>query len=403
MRPIQFQRLAPSTGLTIGAAAANGLNTALQNIAKMRMQRSQMAYHQAMSQGMNAFRNAQAEALRDKYQSANLSKVQLTAALLDHSKNGGLAGISAKNLESLQKDAMKDYLQNANPDDMQKLLTNIHTSSAQHQLAPEVSGQVGNLNVNEQGMLKSMLGGQTKENVAGTQAGARLGAAQTYADSREYVADQGKAGRIGAAQISANGRTNPGTRADLQSMRDVAKQMEQTSASLAALDKPTPMGAIPLDDATKANLKQKYTQDLSNYHQQYQEIHDRITGNGQKAQPSGQAAPQGQQGASQPFQNGSGPLAMPGSTPQAAQPRVLSSNQWQSAQPGDYVASPKGGYHKALGGGNFDPTPIQQVPGAPSSQAPSVGPPAPQPGTLSPPQGQAPMALPPSPAASGGQ
>lgn len=373
MRPYRFPQMAPNTGLVVGSAVANGLNNALRNYAQMRMQKAQMQARQQQAQGMMEWRKAQAESLRQKSMSADMAKLDM---LTSASKAGQYNPAAVKKFETQYMGSVLDKM---TPEEAQSAKQRFDKMAEQGQLAPEFSPYTS-LNPNETKLYGQMAGNQTKENVAGTQAGARVNAAQIYGDTRENVANIGAGARVDAAKIAAGSKPSLANRADMQSMKDVNSQILKTQASLSALDKPPPFGMPPMDDAAKATLRNKYTQDIVDLHGQYQTIHGRLSGGAGAAQPPA-ASPQPGAGAAQ------------------SSARTLPWEQRTQANVGDTVMSPRGPHVVA----GKDPSgallyaPVPQAAPAPGAAPPAS---APAPAGFPPP---APSGIQIVPSAPGGQ
>lgn len=337
MRPLQFPRLAPNTGLTLGNAAASGLNNAMNNFYKMKMQQNQMQLNKAhmaamqqQAQGMAAWRQAQAESLRQKSMGAEIEKVQLYQSMKKAKDPNGDPIFDPGTLKKFESKHLDEAVSMMNPQERQAAIQRFNSDAEQGKMSPEFQ-QYTNLNPSEAQLY-------SKGYSADTSAAARKSVATTQAGAR-----------VQSAQISADAKPSPGDRADFQSMKDLAGQMKQTSNNLASLDKPPAFGAIPIDDSTKSALKQKYTSDLADLHQQYLGLHNKLS-SGDTQTPA-----QGNQ-----------------SQNQQQPPKVFPWDQRAQAGVGDYVAHPNGqGFGVVTGkdssGLQFSPQ-IQSSPPPTSSQ-----------------------------------
>lgn len=336
-RPYRFAPLPVNRGLAVGAGLVQGLNQGVQNLARIRMQRAQMEAHKMQAQAMNTWRQSQADASAARTAGVNTAKVH-AAYLMD--KYGITDGMTEKAInETLLKN--KD----ATPQDVSAI------TNWAHQQALAGGPMMPPLNMNEAKAFTREGTDQSRQNIASTQAGARVTAAGLGADSRVTAAGIGAKAKVTAAGISASARPGGKASSDNQELKDSNARMLGIQKSIDALNKPAPMGSTPMDPGVQKTLMDKYQNDLAQEHQHYQSIVDRIHGNA--------AAPQA-----------------------PAQPKYLPTEQWSQAQPGDYVAHQGGGYAKALGNGQFekangqtviypDPTKPMTQPQTPAGQPPA--------------------------------
>lgn len=370
-RPYRFSPLAPNKGLSIGTGIINGLNQGLQNMAKMKMQKAQMQAHQAQAEAMKTYRQAQAEQMRQKSMGSSMSDVRLMQALVKGEH------MDPAVLRPLIKDKIDTFLETAKPEEKNAMAAHIEKQIQAGDVPAEIQPYM-NFSANQLRTFDRMGSNVTKENVAGTQAGAKVDAANIYGDTRENVARIGAAAHVEGAKIGAGSRGGNINRADLQAMKDLAGQMKQVQGLDANLDKPVPLGATPLDPAVKEATRKAYKEQLLDLHKQYDGIHSRL---------SPEAAAGG----------------VPAGNQEAApkQPRYLKDTN--GAQPGDFVQG-NGGFYKVgpsgkgyEAGPNGTPAvfPGQGAQGAP--QAAPAAPAVPKPQMMAAPPAAAPGAVQPPP------
>lgn len=348
MRPHRFSPLAPSRSLTIAHGAISGLNQGLQDLAKLRMQKAQMEAHKMNAEAMKVWRTSQAQYNEQRSAGVNTAKVH-AAYLMD--KFGITDGMTEKAIsEMLIKN--KD----ATPADVRSI------TAWAHQRSQDGLPMMPGLNMNEAKAFAQEGRDTTKVQVAGIQGEHGDYRANVYGKTRLGVADRGYQGKVDAAKIYASRPTSghsPGT----QALKDSNARLLQYQKSLDLLDKPTPMGAAPMDDGLKKTIRDRLENKLLEEHENYQKL---LHGGSDQGQPMG-----GQGG---------------GQTQPPAGPKVFSWDQRTQAPPGTYVQHPNGKLIQSTGNGHAlaDPQnpkmpkfidPAQLQGGAP--QAPPSAPAAP--------------------------
>lgn len=358
MRPWTFTPKGPSTALTLGAAAARGVNDAAKNYMQARNQRMMMQYHQQMAQNQQILNQAKAKDLAARTAGGSWQDMQLLQAMSNHPDGK----FSKGELKPLIQDRVEKFLDTAPVEMKQQLRQQFETDIQNGKMPSQIASGI-NFNANQLRSFGAMNTVQGHQTVAGIQAKGKTDAAQIYGDTRTYVADQGYQGKVDAAKITGATHGTVDQKANINLMNGINSQIKQVNAAKLALDKPPLPGAIPMDDATKTTLGAKYDQQLSGLHDQLMDVHTRIS--------SGlQTAPQTSGG--QPTQ-----------APQAAQgPKEIPAAQWQTAKHGDVLVKPDGTKGTLQIDSNGKPTvvPINQQ-AAPQQAVPQqqqIAPPAPQ-------------------------
>lgn len=357
MAAIKFAPYAPNKGLTIASGAVNGLNNAMKSYMDMHFRKMQLENQRIRNSQMGQYYQARAAALNRTNMNADSARVQFAHDYASYLNQKGNPDAAKSVLKAAQP--MVDKIVQGMPADQaaqyrQKIQAEINN---QQPLEPEMT----TLNPAEQKLYGQSFTNDTRMGVAQTNAGARVGAAQIYGDTRTYVADQGLAGKKYSADASGHS----------SAMKDVTAQLNQVTKSLS----PNNPFSQNLDPETRKHLE-GVRDDLT---QQYLQLSNTDPKQFGKAQPAAGA----NGGANAPAQNGPGASPAPKFTPPPGS-NIVDLKDWQKADKGAYVQHPDGSWWQSQGGGAFMPASqsapaAAATPQAPAPQAPSAPQAAPAP------------------------
>lgn len=362
MRPLRFPQVALNSGLATGSAVAQGLNQAMANYMKMKMQKTQMANQAAQIQAMAGYRNSQSQLNQSKAAGTSLADIQLLQAV---AKGGHL---DPAVIRPAMKDRVQTFLDNAPLDQKVALTKHINDQMDAGKIPDEVSNQV-NFEPNTMNLFKAAGQQNSMEN--------RTQAIQAGMTARTQAVQQGQAART--ASMASN-RLSPAQKGDMESMNNYTSQMKQIHQNMMGLDKVGPTGMPLYDDATKQRMQESYQSDLSDLNEKYSQAQSRVTG--QQRSMSFPGSPQASK-SGQPSQTGVPPLLAPNLSSgnqqqgQSPAPQIISADKWTQANPGQIVAHPTGqgylvrapGTHQD-GSPNFSP--VYSTPQAAAAAIPTI-------------------------------
>lgn len=324
-RAIQFHPYAPSAGLTIASGAVNGLNNAMSNYAKMRMQHQQMQMMQQMRQAQGQYFQARAAALNRQNMTADTSRVQFAHDYANYMKGQGNDD-AAKSIMKAAQPVVDKVVQNMPADQANAYRAKIQQEIQNRQ---PLESDISSLNPNEQKLYSQQFGNDTKESVAGTQAGARVAATVQQGQNWMNRVDEQNQGKLNVAQLKSQYRSHD------DAMKDVTSQMNQTAKALS----PSNPYSSTLAPETKQYLQGKMD-DLQGQYHQLSTMDPKQWGKQQATPVSG---------------------SNPGSQQAPAGPKVWNHDQWQQAQPGDYIVHAGGQGYQMQQGGNVVPAQVPQT------------------------------------------